>query len=284
MPRGSGRFRGVRSILFIGLLGMPGLAPAQFLVPAGRGGANTEHAKWDVFTNARLGPNVPDVARDLPTDDARLTCTTSNAFLTSGGNIYSFSGATAFQIVDSTNYAVRSIFLQVKTVGTALNLGSVRLVGEDLSGEVFEAFPVRTFELAREDFENEFGGGDILGRAFQWDLSGRPVGPGGYTILFAAASSSMSLDVVSLDTASTYAEVPEPGSEPPEPPFLRIEREGAFLLLTWPESAGGVVETNDDLGDPSGWVPVSGVATAQAGVLRLQVAPTGGRGFFRLNY
>lgn len=278
---GCGKFSRMKSCLILGWL-VPHLVWAQeLLVPAWRGTAGAEHAEWNVFTSAVPGQgNVPDVGR-IPADNgALLFCTTNNAFIASGGNIYSFSGAISLQVIDTFAAPIRNVVLQVKTLGAELDPESVELRGLDLGSAAVRSRPDRAFETFRGSVTNDFGTSSVVVRVFQWDLRARPL-TGTFGVVFNAATSSMSLDRVALDVSSNFEEVrvPEAGR-----PRLGVEAVAEAIVLSWPESAGGVVETNDDPGDPSGWVPVSGVPTAQAGVLRLELPRSAPAAFFRLNY
>jgi hypothetical protein len=71
----------------------------------------------------------------------------------------------------------------------------------------------------------------------------------------------------------------------PPPPMLKSKIVGtAGIQLAWPHSASGyVLESNTDLANPAGWVPVTGFPlTTNNGVLQVQVPMTNGSLFFRL--
>ncbi|MGE9270571.1 MAG: hypothetical protein ACQKBU_07190, partial [Verrucomicrobiales bacterium] len=196
-------------LILIYLLAASSFAAAQFITPEWRGSTDTEHAEWDIFTSASE-VNTPDVASDTPSNDASLLCTTPSSFLTSSGNIYNFQSATSFQIDDSSNYSIRSIFIQINTLGTALDTETARLIPPDAEGPDDILYPVNIYTLSEETLGGEFGGTGVT-YAIQWDLSDHPITAGGtYSILFSSVSSSMSLDKVSLDTSSTFETVANP--------------------------------------------------------------------------
>jgi hypothetical protein len=70
----------------------------------------------------------------------------------------------------------------------------------------------------------------------------------------------------------------------PPPPVLKTKIALSNIQLSWPGSASGyVLESNTNLANPAGWVPVSGVPfTTSNGVLQVQVPMTNGSQFFRL--
>lgn len=193
---------------------------ATFVAPQswtrGAGGATYQH--WDVFDSYPTD-STPDVGNINPNGTASLTENTGSAFLTGGGNIYSFAVATDFTVtipeadVPTPAHDVTAI-VQIKTLGTELDYASVRLNG---------LAPVDTAELFRASLGG-FGGDDVE----TWFLFNVPyasfgdgVGPdvADLNLTFKAAGSSMSLDQLAIDTAirpfGFYNEpnpVPEPAS------------------------------------------------------------------------
>ena len=207
-------------LFFFSLLSLASLH-GQFLEPEWRGLDETNHAEWDVFTEARTNPNFPDVAAD---EDASITGTTSSAFITSGGNIYSFSAPTFFQLDDSTDFPVANVFLQISALGSGVDLDTVRLIYSNAEGETIQVFPGQVMTLSEEELGGERGGiGSVY--TMQWDLSDEPIS-GAYTILFNAEASSMSLGAVSLDTSASFMEVSFPQS-------LSLSVEEGLVNLSW---------------------------------------------------
>jgi hypothetical protein len=74
-----------------------------------------------------------------------------------------------------------------------------------------------------------------------------------------------------------------PASAPP-PPVLKTKLLTGGIQLAWPGSASSyVLESNTDLANPAGWVPVTGFPlTTNNGALQVQIPMTNGSLFFRL--
>ena len=234
----------------------------QLITPSWRGDESTSHAEWDVFTEAKLAPNFPDVAID---EDATLTCRTSSAFLTSGRNIYSFQAPISMQLDDTTGLLVRNIFLQIGSLGSEVNTAGIQLIVEDDLGDISVISPTQYFVGSQEELNGENGGlGTIYG--IQWDLRERPF-TGKYTILFEAASSSLSLDRVSLDLSENYLEVTKPRP-------LSIQITGEEVTVSW--LGGRRLQSSQSLVD--GWVDVLVAEGVNQIILPLQKSTT----FFRL--
>ena len=235
-----------------------------------------------MFTNANIsdGANLPDVAQDSPTNDAQLLCSTSSAFLTSSGNIYSFLSPLALQLDDSTNFQTKNIFLQVNALGSTLELDSVRLIPPNAASLDDLISPTRSFVINQEALAGEFGG---LGTSYdiQWDLSLTPI-TGTYTILFESSESSMSLDKISLDTFDTYTEVPIPLLSLPSP---SIEASGGNITLSWPlaETNGAVLESTVNLIDPDTWTEVNTVPVSDGVNYTVTIPLSTSSTFFRLS-
>jgi hypothetical protein len=70
----------------------------------------------------------------------------------------------------------------------------------------------------------------------------------------------------------------------PPPPILKTKLAGKGIQLVWPNASSGyVLESNTNLANPAGWVPVSGFPiTTNNGVLQVQVPMTNASLFFRL--
>lgn len=197
------------------LAGIVSSASADFIVPDtgtygwDRGSsAFSTYAEWDVFASP-AGPNAPDVgsfvggtlpgsAADFNVFDAGAP--DSGSFITSGGNIYSFSGVVSPQIefggfgIGPGNFT--TVLLQVRTLGNEVDMDTVRL-NETIA-------PDEIVELDRVTLGG-FGGVQV-DTLFTFQLDGNL---DSYTINFDALGSSMSLDRVALDT---FTFVPAPGS------------------------------------------------------------------------
>jgi len=208
----------------------------QFIAPEWRGLEQTEFAAWEVFTKAKFQRNSPDVHDD----DASILCTTSSAFITSGGNIYSFQGPTFFQLDDSASFPISSVTLQIYALGSSIDFEEVRIVS---NGENY--VPTTSTIVNQDALDGEFGG---LGTnyAFQWDLTSLPIPANTpYFILFNATESSLSLDQVQLDTSASFQPLPIPTQAPPS---LTIEKSTNSITVSW--SGTWTLESSSDLTGP----------------------------------
>lgn len=180
-----------------------------------RGASGTLYAGWNVFTDDAdpgLVDTTPDVlastligggttagpaAAAIGDGPFRVTeAGTPGTFLTSGGNIYNPSFATAFTVTIGgapANSPVR-VALQVRTQGSELDYAGVTLNG--LSAAT-------TTELARSALGG-FGGA-LVDTLFVWTLA---AGVDLYAINFAAAESSVSLDALTVDVAPVPLPLP----------------------------------------------------------------------------
>lgn len=167
-----------------------------FIVPAFRGAANSECGYWETFT-VPVGPpgNLPD--QPGATTGAVLTQTDSNAFLTGSGNIYNLSGISSFTLSDETPFALGTVVLQIRTIGSELAYNSVSLIYSNGSG-THSLAPLFRYELNRAASQ-----GYSVSSLWQWDLSG--LGVTNYTIVFNAAGTSVSVDSLTLDTAAQFS-------------------------------------------------------------------------------
>ncbi len=174
--------------LLISQLAQPAIA--EFVVPNFRGTQNSTYQEWRFFTSA-TEPNLPDVANSNPNGDATLQELTGGAFITGGGNIYSFAVATSFELL-VPDYGLggqhaTSVVLQIRTLGSTVDLDSVTLNG----------LQAESAELLYEEPLGGFGG-LLRDWKFEWnEVTGNKQLN---TILFEAEESSMSLDRVSVDT------------------------------------------------------------------------------------
>jgi hypothetical protein len=203
--------------------GVAHAVPASFVAPDGTtspfenwtlGDANSVHAQWEVFTDAYSTPgNLPDVAGSFPASGspsgaaAVLIGNTSSAFLTGGGNIYSFAAPTSFTVT-VPNYGLgagwNSRFVaQIQNQGSLLDFSSVRLSYDGGN------------QLLPYDYADELVGAPAPENLFAWDLAG--FNPSSFTLTFNASASSMSLDALAVDTFTQQGAfapmgVPEPAT------------------------------------------------------------------------
>ena len=162
-------------------------------VPAFRGQPGTETAAWESFLEPSLLPNAPDVP-GATADAAAITQMEPSAFLI-GGNIYSPTAVTVFELVDSVPGDLADVALQLSTKGSELDYALVTLHYVDGFG-VVQDVPWTTqtelFKQAAQGFDVE--------TLFTWDLSSVGDAITDYTITWEAFEPSMSLDAVTLDT------------------------------------------------------------------------------------
>lgn len=148
------------------------------------------YAEWNFMSYPTDA--TPDIA-----GSGSLRETTGTAFATSGGNIYSFSDATAFTVTLTGLDGAADVWLRVASVGTAPKAVAT------LNG--VSATSVLGFSVAAGGF-----GGDE--RELYWKWS-NVAAAAQYTLKFSAQESSMSLDQVAVYAAALpTAPVPEPES------------------------------------------------------------------------
>ncbi len=204
------------------------------------GGAFT-YQHWDNFSddNAEDGTVItdgsPDVGLVNPYGSPVVKeLGNAGAFITNGGNgnIYSFSGATSFEVtvpefdVPSPEHHVTAI-VQTKTVGTELDYGSVKFNG--LS-------PVDTAELSRVSVGSPGGATDTVESWFLFNIpysafGDGVTGPVELLLTFEAAGGSMSLDQLSIDTAIQPGFFAEPNPVPEPTALAVLGLTGALTLL-----------------------------------------------------
>ncbi len=225
--------------LAVGAIGLLGAEQGRasflyngLLVPSFDGQPNTEYSGWDVFYTPYNNANYPDLAApngiyqsassagfpapsnsSPPNPSAYFNVNnptitqdgTNSAFIIgagSAGNIYSFAAATSFTLRDTTPYSLGTVVFQFQTEGTMVDFSSIKLNYTDGTG----SHSLSPNELLREyaSSSSSFGGTGNRS-AVQWDLTG--LGITSYEVVFAAADSSMSFQLATLDTAQTFAEV-----------------------------------------------------------------------------
>lgn len=173
-----------------------------------RGTAGTLYAGWNVFSDETppggiIVDSTPELAANVliggattpggPTfgrfgdSDFRVTETSGGSFVTGGGNIYSLSVASRFTLdFQNRGDLPLTVALQTRTQGTELDPASILLNG---------VAPDRHSELARLSLGG-FGGAQV-DNLFVWNwVTGRDL-----TLAFAAASSHLSMDALTLDAA-----------------------------------------------------------------------------------
>ena len=175
------------------------------LIPGWSGGANTQRAQWDSFTQPSGGANLPDFAGSSP---FTLMNFGPGAFITGSGNMYSQTGVLSIMVIGGTlnNAATPTqVVMNVATAGSTLNLASVRLSLFDNSGNSMSIAPALS-ELRADSPTPPQGAAQTW--AFTWNTAGVPLTATGFRVEFSAGAPSMSLDAVRLDMQ--YA--PTPGA------------------------------------------------------------------------
>ncbi len=164
----------------------------------GRGTPGSLYAEWSFFTDdadpALIQDNTPEVGLFPAGHPYSLTENTGTAFLTSGGNIYSFSAPTDFTLTTtgSADAGARDAVLHIGSLGSEFAYGSFTLNGA--TGAWTELFS----GSASQGLEKEF--------LITWN--GIP-NAANFVFDFNAAASSVSFDQLSLDIAPVSA-VPLP--------------------------------------------------------------------------
>ena len=168
-----------------------------FIVPSFRGSPNSEAGYWETFA---VPVGVPGNRADKAgaTTGAVLTQFDTNAFPTGSGNIYNLSGTSAFTLADETPFALGTVVLQTRTLGSELDYGSPTLHYTDHAGAHAVA-PFAQVELHRG---NQPGLGATVSSLWQWNLTG--LGIANYSITFSAAEPSLSFDSLTLDTSGSF--------------------------------------------------------------------------------
>ncbi|MEN1678628.1 MAG: PEP-CTERM sorting domain-containing protein [Planctomycetota bacterium] len=222
----------IRCVAMVATIGAATAAHAEFIDPASdappfadwdRGDADSLYAEWDVFTVPIGAPgNLPDVG-SFPASGSTTAGADANvtqvfapfggpgAFITSGGNIYSFATVNDFDVTVpgygyGAGYNTRFI-AQVRTLGVPIDPSSV---GLSFDGGAQALPPTQVLKLGGEALGGPFGAStDTL---FAWDLAGSP---SDFQFDFTAASSSLSLDRLAIDVytqTGSFGSIPEPSA------------------------------------------------------------------------
>jgi len=174
------------------------------LVPPWRGSATSDFYGWENFTSAFGGPNMTNYAGSESA--AALFNYGSGAFITSTGNLYGAGGPLSVSIYAGLTAPVTEVIMNLATVGTMINLGSVKLVLGDNAGNSLTASP--SFTELRSDSAAPGGQGQIQTRSFRWILQGLPFAATRFEMNFNSQGANMSLDTASVDIHYT----PAPGA------------------------------------------------------------------------
>lgn len=177
------------------------------------------YQEWERFADHLPAPPLSPPDAGGPWSDPPLPPTqdvhdsSGLSFLTGGGNIYSFSGPTDLHVLVPGhavgNSGWTTLVLQTTTLGTPVDLSSVRVVVDNQSYTPADQALLRTIPLGGF-------GGEQQDRWFEFHVPGNA---GSYELRFNALGSSMSLDKVAVDTIWTAAAAPIDLANPtiPEP-------------------------------------------------------------------
>lgn len=151
--------------------------------------AGSSYAEWNAIFGYPVD-DTPDIG-----GSGKLTETTGAAFPTSGGNVYSISGASAFRLdLAGATSGLHDVYLRVSTVGSS--------VADVASLNGLNATRVVTFNQA---ITGGFGGNE---EESLWRWTVNASGP--WVVNFNASGAHMSLDQVGFYAVAVTPAVPEP--------------------------------------------------------------------------
>jgi hypothetical protein len=184
-------------------------ATVRTTTPWTRGAANTTYQAWDRFTSglAANNPNSPSALNEVdaapfnPNGSATVTQTIPGAFLTSSGNIYSPTSATAFSVA-IPNYNLGSGYQTNFLVQLRAFTGDFNVSSFQINGTPVSSLPNFSWQLVYSAM-----GGDTA--ALDYKLEFSLLGNSALdTLTFNSAGSGLSFDKVFIDTTATA--IPEP--------------------------------------------------------------------------
>ena len=193
----------------------------DFVVPDIRSLGEAEFAYWDLFTPDAEGKNYDTINEpgllsgiDAAGNTGSLTEGLSfkqvgspNAFITSSGAIYDFSGPTAFEVelIPKEDEPFTNVIFQTMTGGRRFDLADIRLRYESPEGEMASLRP--DYKALDDPATGQFA--ERLISAFQWDLTGLLASR--FVLNFAASGGSMPLWEAQLDVVQGKPFVQELG-------------------------------------------------------------------------
>jgi len=246
VPSSIGLFVG--SLLFVMLAAEPVLAvvspaPADDRFGWSRGDANSQYVGWTSFqdelgTGGAFDPinpvildTTPDAAAAGSTGEFRETGSVG-AFITGSAGIYSFTGATNFEIRFSgpgLNSGFTRVVAQVRTWGTEFDLNSVLLTSSSNVTGVSPAYVEETGRLDLGPAVQGSGPNDQVDLLLLWDLASSDLT---YQIDLTALGPHQSFRTFQSDVFSQSIEFTTPGAAPePSSLFvLSIASAGAVMV------------------------------------------------------
>lgn len=163
-------------------------------IPVAERAVGSVYAEWNFFTDDDADPSNGFTYDDTPDigGAGRIDELNAVAFATGGGNVYSFSAATSFEVElpGTTGSGMRTAYLRVSTIGTLADTTAT------LNGT--SATAVETF--------TSVAGGPFGGTEKEWIWTFTVPNAASYLFAFEATGSSMSL----AQTAAYV--VPEPST------------------------------------------------------------------------
>lgn len=174
------------------------------LVPVWRGSPTSDFYGWESFTSAFGGPNMTNYPGTESA--AALFNYGSGALITGTGNLYGAGGPLSVSIYAGLTAPVTEVILNLATVGTLINLDSVKMIIADNAGNSLMESP--TFTELRSDSAAPGGQGQIQTRSFRWIVQGLPFAATRFQLNFNSQGANMSLDTASVDIRYT----PAPGA------------------------------------------------------------------------
>lgn len=200
LPTFSGGPRSAFGMFGVLLLGFHDVPAHALEDPGLRGGS--AFAEWDVFADASGGDNAADagLGGSLGFSTApvlRQINPDANAFITSSGSIYSFSGISRFEIEGSFAGELNNLVLQFTSLGAEIDYGSILFShGPDYSSTFAPTSAAPTATAP----------GEVTYLA-QWDFSALRGLTHPFKISFDAAGSSVSLAAARIDISDTFDSV-----------------------------------------------------------------------------
>jgi hypothetical protein len=175
-------------------------------IPDWRGSAASEFYAWESFTSAFGGANATNYAGTE--SGPALFNFGMGAILTGTGNIYGGASPLSILAIGGLTHRVNTVFLNLSTLGTIVNLDTVRLTLADNAGHAWSG--LFGSQVLRSDTPLPGGMGQAQTRTFKWELGpqGTEFVPTRFTVEFSSQTVNMSLDAVSLD----FHYVPAPGA------------------------------------------------------------------------
>jgi hypothetical protein len=148
-------------------------------------------AEWNFFDSYPTDAS-PDIA-----GAGSVTEGSGMAFITGGGNIYSFAAPTSFEVTTAALAGPGEVWLRIATLGTVANTSATLNGVAAIAQETYAGSSGSSFGGAEKEWLWKWTLGDTVAT--------------GFLFAFAASGSSMSLDQLAV-YAAPRAPIPEPSS------------------------------------------------------------------------